>query len=191
VEEARLEDVGSGLAPVSEGWFVVNAAEAAWLTNEAFGGRCIFESDPRVLRERPDLRPQRFEQLGITLAVLEPGRPSGLFHAESNQEDFLVLSGECILLVEGEERPLKAWDLFHAPPGTTHAFVGAGGRPCVILMVGTRNPARTIVYPSSDLARRHGAGVEAETASPSEAYASFPHWRPGRRSAEQLPWAQT
>jgi hypothetical protein len=101
VEEARLEEVGSGLAPVSPGWFLVNVGEAAWIRNDAFGGRCVFEGSPRVLAERPDAEPQRFEQIGYTLAVLEPGKPSGMYHAESGQEDFLVLAGECLLIDRG------------------------------------------------------------------------------------------
>ena len=70
VEEARLEDVGGGLAPVGPGWFVVNAGEAPWVRSEAFGGRCVFESSPRVLAERPDVKPQRFTETGFTLAVV-------------------------------------------------------------------------------------------------------------------------
>src|SRR3954471_6033446 len=100
VEEAKLEDVGSGLAPTSPGWFVVNAGAAAWMRNDAFGGRCVFESTPRVLVDRPDLPPQFFSQTGFTLAVLEPGKPTGMYHAESSQEDFLVLAGTCLLIVE-------------------------------------------------------------------------------------------
>jgi uncharacterized cupin superfamily protein len=174
VEEARLAEVESGLAPLTEGWFVVNVRDAAWLTNEAFGARCVFEADRPVLRRRPDLELQRFASLGITLAVIEPGQPSGLYHAESNQENFLVLAGEYLLLVEGEERPLRAWDFVHCPPGTAHAFVGAADGPCVILMTGSRRPEKQIVYPASDLARRYGAVVEAETSSPSEAYDAVP-----------------
>jgi uncharacterized cupin superfamily protein len=191
-DEARLEEVGSGLAPVGPGWFVVSVREAAWLRNELFGSRCVFESDGRVLRDRPDLDGQRFTQLGVTLAVLEPGRPSGLYHAESAQEDFLVLAGECSLLVEGEERRLRQWDFVHCPPGTAHAFVGAGDRRCILLMVGARPEARTIVYPRSEVAVNSGAGVEAETDSPAEAYAPFPHWRPGRPGHEdKLPWSRS
>ena len=93
VPQARLEDVGSGLAPVSPGWFVVNVREAAWVTNEVFGARCLFEADVPVLRERPEIEPQRFQHLGIKLAVLDPGQPSGLYHADSAEEDFLVLRG--------------------------------------------------------------------------------------------------
>jgi uncharacterized cupin superfamily protein len=190
VEEARLEEVGSGLAPVSDGWFVVNVGEAAWLRNEAFGGRCVFESSPRVLGDRPDLEPQMFTQLGFTLAVLEPGKPSGLYHGESNQEDFLVLAGECLLLVEGEERQLRPWDFLHCPAETEHVFVGAGEGPCVIFMTGARRSDKTIMYPLSQVARAHGAGVEQETSSPRDAYASFPHWALGRPQRwNQLPWA--
>jgi uncharacterized cupin superfamily protein len=190
VAEARLEKADSGLTPATEGWFVVNVGEAAWLTNESFGARCVFEADVPVVRSRPDLEPQRFADLGITLAVLEPGRPSGLYHAESNQEDFLVLRGECLLLIEGEERPLKAWDFVHCPPGTEHVFVGSGTSPCVVLMIGARTPDKRIVYPDSTLAKSHGAGADAETSSAAEAYAPFPHWVPRRPDSwSALPWA--
>jgi uncharacterized cupin superfamily protein len=187
--EARLEDVGSGLAPVSEGWFTVNVRDAAWLTNAAFGARCVFQSDRRVLRDRPDLSECRFPDLGVSVAVFEPGRPSGLYHAESAQEDFLVLAGECVAIVEGEERRLRQWDFLHCPAGTPHVFVGAGDTPCVLFMVGARTPDKSIVYPRSEAALRHGAGVEEPTASPEEAYSSFPHWQPGRAaSTGRLPW---
>ena len=190
VEEAHLDDVGSGLAPVSPGWFVVNVGEAAWLRHDAFGGRCVFESSRRVLAERPDAEPQMFADNGFTLAVLEPGKPSGMFHAESAQENFLVLAGSCLLLVEDEERPLRAWDFVHCPAGTRHTFVGTGDAPCVIFMTGARREGKTILYPAAERARAHGAGVETETDDPMEAYAPFPHWRLGRPVAwPDLPWA--
>jgi mannose-6-phosphate isomerase-like protein (cupin superfamily) len=180
IGEAKLEDVGSGLAPVTPGWFVVNAGEAAWVRNDAFGGRCVFESSERVLQERPDLEPQWFTQIGFTLAVLEPGKPSGMYHAESSQEDFLVLRGTCLLLIEEQERELRAWDFVHCPPGTNHTFVGTGHQPCVIFMTGARGEDDTINYPRSETARARGAGVETETPSPAVAYAPFPSWRLGR-----------
>ena len=189
VSEARLEDVGSGLAPVTSGWFVVNASAAAWVRNDAFGGRCVFESTPRVLAERDDVEPQMFDQAGFTLAVLEPGKPSGMYHAESSQEDFLVLAGTCVLIIEEEERLLQAWDFVHCPPGTRHTFVGTGDRPCVIFMTGSRSDSDTIVYPRSAAARARNAGTETETPSPAEAYASFPSWRVGHPAAwDELPW---
>ncbi len=188
--EARLEDVGSGLAPVSPGWFVVNVHDAAWLHNDLFGARCAFQADRRVLRERPELDEQRFPEVGVTLAVLEPGRPSGLYHAESAQEGFLVLDGECVLVVDSAEQRLRRWDFFHCPPGTPHAFVGSGGHRCILLMLGARPEGKTIVYPRSDAALARGAGVEEETASPAEAYAPLPPWVPGRPEREDaLPWA--
>jgi uncharacterized cupin superfamily protein len=189
IKEAQLEEVGSGLAPVSPGWFVVNVSKAAWVRNDAFGARCVFESSPRVLAERPGIEPQAFAETGFTLAVLEPGKPSGMYHAESSQEDFLVLSGTCLLLVEGQERPLRAWDFVHFPAGTRHTFVGTGHQPCVIFMTGARRDGDTIVYPRSETARARNAGVETETDAPAEAYAPFTRWRLGRPDAwSDLPW---
>jgi uncharacterized cupin superfamily protein len=105
---------------------------------------------------------------------------------EGNQENFLVLEGECILLVEGEER--RAWDFVHCPPGTEHIFVGAGDAPCVIFMTGARTRPKDIVYPRSELVLRHGAGVDEETSVPAEAYAPFSKWQPGRPDQRGLPW---
>jgi uncharacterized cupin superfamily protein len=179
VEEARLERNESGLAPVTEGWFVVNVRDAAWLDDDAFGASCLFES-PEV----------EFGELGIRLTTLQPGQPNGLYHGEETQEDFLVLAGECMLLVEGEERHLRAWDFFHSAPRTEHILVGAGNGPCVILMAGTRKPGRPIWYPVSELALRYGAGVEQETSSPREAYASYAEERIERPAFwNELPWA--
>jgi uncharacterized cupin superfamily protein len=174
VEEARLEEVGSGLAPVGPGWFVVNVAEAAWVRNDAFGGRCVFESSRRVLQDRPAAEPQMFPETGFTLAVLEPGKPTGMYHAESEQENFLVLAGECLLLVEEEERRLKAWDFVHFAPGTRHICIGAGEGPCAILMVGARGPDKTLNYPVTELAQKHGVAAPEETSDPREAYREWP-----------------
>jgi uncharacterized cupin superfamily protein len=113
-----------------------------------------------------------------------------MYHAESSQEDFLVLAGECVLLIEEEERPLRAWDFVHCPPGARHTFVGTGDGPCVIFMTGARREDGTIVYPVSETAGARDAGVELETDSPREAYARFSHWRPGRPDAwSELPWS--
>jgi uncharacterized cupin superfamily protein len=184
VPEAPLDDSGSGLAPVGEGWFVVNVRDAQWLTSEngekrPSGSECSFES-----------RAVEFPQLGIRLHVLEPGEPNGLYHSESEQEAFLVLSGACKLLVESEERLLRPWDFFHSPAGTEHIFLGAGEGPCVILMVGARSEPWEVHYPVSELAARYGASAEKETSDPGEAYAGF---EPSRRERPsywaRLPWA--
>ena len=176
--EAQLEDSGSGLAPSGNGWFVVNVRDAEWWTSEAFGSGCGFESHEL-----------EFPQLGINLSVVEPGESNCLYHSESQQEAFLVLSGECKLLVEGEERLLRSWDFFHCPAGTEHVFVGAGDGPCVILMAGARSKDEQLLYPVSELAARYGASAEEETPDPKQAYARFP--RPHRaRPAywDSLPW---
>jgi uncharacterized cupin superfamily protein len=122
------------------------------------------------------------------VTVLEHGQ-SGVYHAESNQEAFLVLAGECRLLVEREERRLRAWDFFHCPPWTEHAFVGAGDRPCVILMVGARLRPE-VRYPVSELAAKYGASADEDTIEPREAYARFSRPEPGRPEYwDELPWA--
>jgi uncharacterized cupin superfamily protein len=180
--EARLEPADSGLVPVRDGWFILNVRDAPWLSSEAFGLRCVFEGSGPALRGRADLQGHRFDQIGLTLAFLSPGKPSGLYHADSRQEDFLVLSGECVAIVEEEERRLRAWDFLHCPPGTGHVFVGVSAEPCVILMVGARTHEREVVYPRSEAALGRGAGVEVETSSATEAYAPFPDWQPKRQT---------
>jgi uncharacterized cupin superfamily protein len=163
VGEAKLEESGAGLAPTGEGWFVVNARDAVWLTTEDFGSTCVFES------------PQAwFGQLGVRISVLEPGAPNCLYHQESQQEAFLVLAGECRLLVEGEERMLGQWDFFHCPPGTEHVFVGSGDGPCVILMCGARRDDEQLRYPVSELAARYGASVDEDQTDATKAYAPYP-----------------
>ena len=186
MSEASLARAASGLVPASEGWFVVNAADAAWVTNDAFGSRCSFEANGPAVRENPELAQHTFPELGFRLHVLEPGKPSGLYHAESQQEDFLVLAGECLLLVDGEERRLRAWDFVHCPSGTEHVFVGTDS-PCAILMAGARTEDGAIVYPVSELARTFGASADAETDSPHQAYAPYQHWQPGPQPAG-VPW---
>src|SRR5438552_10020386 len=160
VKEAQLEQTDGGLVAGDEGWFILNARDAQWFEGD-YGAYTRFgEGDVR------------FGQVGINIGVLQPGQPACMYHRENDQEDFLVLSGECLLLVEGEERTLKAWDFFHCPPWTEHVFVGAGDGPCAILAIGSRT-SRDIVYPVSELAQKYSAGVEQETPDPQEAYAGY------------------
>jgi uncharacterized cupin superfamily protein len=162
--EAPLRETKHGLVADVEGWFVVNAREARWRESERFGGWCDFEG------KRP------FRQLGINISVLEPGQSLGFYHRENAEEDFLVLSGTCVLIVEDEERELHAWDFVHCPPQTAHMIVGAGDGPAVVLAVGARGLRRKgIAYLPSETARKHGVSVEEETAKPAEAYANVPH----------------
>jgi uncharacterized cupin superfamily protein len=145
--------------PEGEGWFVVNARDAKWLDGD-FGAYTRFEGE------------SRFPKLGFNIGVLAPGQAACYYHGEDEQEDFLVLAGECTLLIEGEERPLRRWDFVHCPAWTEHVFVGAGAGPCAILAVGTRSGGG-VIYPRSELALRHSAGVERETTEPREAYADM------------------
>ena len=158
-------------------WFVQNVADAEWWVNEKFGARTM-------------LVPHG-SQVGARVHVLEPGEPMTLYHRESEQEGFLVIEGECLLIVEGEERRLGPWDYFHCAPGTTHSFVGAGDGPCVMVTVGRRGEGETIFYARDDTALSHGAVAEQETDTPSEAYAPFPKWESGRPGGwDSLPWSR-
>jgi uncharacterized cupin superfamily protein len=163
VPEATLLETDAGLAPQGEGWFVVNARDVPWSERPGvFGRATVFEGEPE------------FPEIGLNVRVLEPGRPNCYYHGECHQEAILVLSGECLLLVEGEERPLRAWDFVHLPRWTEHGLVGAGDGPCVVVMVGGRFDPDEIVYPVSELARRYGAGVEQEARDPADAYGGLP-----------------
>ena len=171
VPEAPLEQTERGLVPNGEGWFVLNAREAQWRDGEGRPALCTFEGEPE------------FSQLGIHLCALGPGEPMSMYHWEADQEDFLVLAGEALLIVEGEERPLRQWDFIHCPAGTKHVVVGAGDGPCVVLAVGARDRSTGPDwggYTVDEAALRHGAGVEQETTDQNEAYAHVEHRKPAR-----------
>jgi len=157
-----------GLVPEGEGWFVVNARETQWWERPGRGFLCEFEG--AGFEGALD-----FHQLGINLTLFGPGEPMAMYHWEADQEDFLVLAGEALLIVEGEERPLHTWDFVHCPPGTSHTIVGAGDGPCLILAAGARSSLPDWgAYTVDATAIRHGAGVERETTEPREAYSGFP-----------------
>ena len=161
IPEAPLEDDGHGLVPRGEGWFVVSSREARWRYGPNRGALCFYEGDVG------------FPQLGINVSVLAPGQVMSLYHWEADQEDFLVLAGDALLIVEGEERPLRQWDFVHCPPGARHTIVGG---PCVVLAVGARGESTGPdwgAYTVDEAAVRHHAGVEEETTVPAEAYERF------------------
>jgi uncharacterized cupin superfamily protein len=156
-------------------WFVRNVADNDWFVNEQFGARSFL------------VPPGGDAQFGVRVHVLEPGKPSTLYHRETEQEGFLVVEGECLLIVDGEERPLREWDYFHCAPDVAHSFVGAGDRPCVMVTLGMRSGS--IVYERNDTALAHGASVEEETDTPSVAYEPFPKWEDGPPASwDELPW---
>jgi uncharacterized cupin superfamily protein len=182
VSESPLESTEHGLVPTGKGWFVLNARDAPWWDRKGRGVQSEFEG---LEGAAPD-----FSQLGINLTLLGPGEPMAMYHWEADQEDFLVLAGEGLLIVEGEERPLRQWDLVHCPAGTNHVIVGAGDAPCLVLAVGARDRSTGPhwgAYTVADAALRHGAGVERETTDAEEAYARFPEGEPTRYREGWLP----
>jgi uncharacterized cupin superfamily protein len=171
VPEAPLEKSEHGRVASGDGWFVVNARDVPWRAAEGRGAFSVLEGK------------EEFPQVGIHLVTLAPGEPMAMYHWEADQEDFLVLAGEAMLVVEGEERPLRQWDFVHCPPGTKHVIVGSGESQCLVLAVGARDRSTGPewgAYTVDQAARRHGASVERETTDPDEAYATVPQRQPRR-----------
>ena len=158
-----MERTEAGLVAADPGWFIENIADLRWQTLPGGGTWCAYETAE-----------SQSPTLGIGVHILYPGDSPGYYHAESNQEGFLVLSGECIAIVEGEEHRMRAWDYLHSPPGTAHITIGAGDEPCALLMVGTRSPDAKIRYIPEPAAAKYGAAVETESNSPREVYADRP-----------------
>jgi uncharacterized cupin superfamily protein len=176
--ESPLEPTEHGLVPAQDGWFVLNARDAPWRSAPGRGAVCVFEGE------------EPFPQVGINLRVLAPGEPMSMYHWEADQEDFLVLDGEALLIVEGEERALRRWDFVHCSPGTKHVIVGAGDGNCVLLAVGARDRSTGRDcggYTVDETAIRHSAGVEEETTDAAQAYARVGHRKPTRYREGWLP----
>ena len=171
-QEARLDSTDTGLVPADGGWFVLNTRDARWYHTDGRTAVCAFEA------EEGGGAGGEFTQLGINVNVLNPGEIMAMYHWEADQEDFLVLAGEATLIVEGEERPLRAWDFVHCPPGTKHTIVGAGTGPAVVVAVGAREKSAGSKegwggYTVDEVAGRHGASVAQDTTEPKEAYAEL------------------
>ena len=173
VPESKLEQTEHGLVPKGDGWFVLNLRDAVWRHADGRGAVCLALDDFEGERHA--------EQLGVNPFVLMPGEPMAMYHWEADQEGLLVVSGEAALIVEGEERPLRAWDFVHLPPSTRHVLVGAGSGPCVVIAVGARahdgHPG-SLGFPVDLAAKRHGASVDQDTMDGGAAYAGVPSREP-------------
>ena len=178
VPEAQLEQTEHGVVPKGEGWFVANARDAVWYDRGPRGKVMSFDGEPE------------FEQVGVNIFVLDPGSPMSMYHWEADQEDFLVVQGEALLIAESEERPLKQWDFVHCPPGMNHVIVGAGDGPCVVVAVGAREHQDGDGwggYHVDETAQRHDASSPVETTDAKVAYARFPARRETRYQEGWLP----
>jgi uncharacterized cupin superfamily protein len=183
VPEAELKETEAGLVPASVGWFVMNARDARWFHRSGRDSLPLTGSDEFEAETY-------FPMLGMSIQVLSPGEPNSMYHWETEQEDFLVLCGEVLLIVEGQERKLRQWDFVHCPPGTRHVFVGAGDGPCVILAASSRQFQASGpwgYYTVDETARRHGACPDVETQDAGVAYAHVSPSQPTRYRDGSLP----
>jgi uncharacterized cupin superfamily protein len=153
--------------------FIVNVSDASAIGHSRRATIIDFEADHG-----------RWPEVGVNIAVMEPGQPNCRYHSEPVQEDFLVLHGACIVIIEGEERPLRQWDFVHCPAGTEHVFVGAGDGPCAVLMIGSRRKDEAH-YPVNEVAAKYDASVASATDEPEEAYAD---WRREPWRSIESPW---
>jgi mannose-6-phosphate isomerase-like protein (cupin superfamily) len=172
VPESKLEKAEHGLVPKGEGWFVLNMRDAVWSPVDGRGAVCVVGDDFEAER--------RFEQPGVN-AFSSVREPMAMYHWEADQEGFLVVSGEALLVIEGEERQLRAWDFVHCPPNTKHVIIGAGSGPCLVIAVGARERSTGPDwggYTADEVAKRHGVSVEEDTTDPNVAYAPFPRREP-------------
>ncbi len=165
MREAEIEETPEGRVARGDGWFILNLGEMAWKTVRGFGSWCSFNA-PNKGADEPGI--------GVHVHVLMPGEANGYYHAEAAQEGFVVLSGECIAVVEGQERVMRQWDYLYSPPGTAHITVGAGRGPCAVLMFGSPDPSRKVEWIADPVAAKHGASVPRTTGCASEAYADAP-----------------
>jgi uncharacterized cupin superfamily protein len=184
VQEADLEQTEAGLVAAGPGWFVMNARDARWFANPGRG-----HSVPLTGVDEHEAE-TFFPMLGMAIRVVAPGEPSSTYHWETEQEDFLVLSGEPLLIIEGEERRLRQWDFVHCPPGARHTFAGAGDGPCVLLCASSRQFQKDGPWGSycvDELAAAHNASPARDTQDTAEAYARFAPSQPMRYRDGLLP----
>jgi uncharacterized cupin superfamily protein len=184
VPEAELEETEAGLVPSSTGWFVMNARDARWRDQPGRG-----HSLPLTGADEHEAE-TFFPMLGMAIRVVNPGEPTDTYHWETEQEDFLVLAGGALLIVEGQERRLKQWDFVHCPPETRHAFVGAGDAPCVLLCASSRQFQKDGpwgFYCADETAARYNASSPEDTQDDALAYARFPPLEPARYRDGLLP----
>jgi quercetin dioxygenase-like cupin family protein len=163
MHEAEIEETPEGRVPVGSGWFILNLGEMAWESVPGFG---VWLDPPHADPSQPGI--------GVHVHVLQPGEANGLYHAEAAQEGFIVLSGECIAIVEGRERRMRQWDYLHSPPGTEHITIGAGDEPCAILMFGSPDPTRKVEWIANETAAKYGASPARTTRRDTEAYGDLP-----------------
>jgi len=169
IPESELEQTEHGRVAKGEGWYVLNMRDAAWRHVDGRGAVSLVGDDFEGAR--------RFGQVGVNPFVLRPGEPMAMYHWEADQEGYLVVSGEALLIIEGKERQLRAWDFAHCPPSAKHVIIGAGSGPCLVIAVGARE-RDSLGFPVDELAKRHGASVEVDTTDGGAAYAALPRREP-------------
>lgn len=96
---------------------------------------------------------------GVNLTRLPPGAASALRHAHEKQDEFVyILEGECVLVTDAGESPMRAGMCagFRAGTGDAHHLVNRGAADCLYLEIGDRTLFEHVTYPDDDLMIRPG-----------------------------------
>jgi uncharacterized cupin superfamily protein len=100
-------------------------------------------------------------QTGLQHYEVDPGRNAAPAHCHSLEEEvFVVLGGDGVLVLGEEEQPVRAGHVVACPPATrvAHMF-RAGSDGLQLLAYGTREPGDMCYYPRSNKIAFRGLGV--------------------------------
>jgi len=93
-------------------------------------------------------------QFGVNLVTLEPGALSSLRHWHLNEDEFvMVTEGCCVMVTDAGETPMQAGDCAAFPAGSTdgHHFINRSDAVARFLVVGSKAPVEVATYSDVDL----------------------------------------
>jgi hypothetical protein len=161
VPESQLEKTEHGLVSKGEGWFVLNKRDAVWRHVDGRGASASLAPISKASGNSSSSASIR--------SCSGSGRTDGHVPLEGRSGGLPRGVGEAVLIIEGEERQLRAWDFVHCPPNTKRVIGGAGSGPCFVIAVGAREHdslcVTGVVYVIKSIRIRARGGISAGAAS--------------------------
>jgi uncharacterized cupin superfamily protein len=93
-------------------------------------------------------------QFGVNEVILAPGAMSSLRHWHEREDEFvMVLTGECTLVQDAGETPMRPGDCAAFPAGTPdgHHFINKTAQEARFLVIGSKMPREHATYSDVDL----------------------------------------